>query len=413
MQNILTILLLSSLLFPQKIFESFDLSSDHSFMETNTYEFTIDEKGKESRALIIKDIIGEIIIEGKETYKVNIVEELKIRSSSERKARKYYEENETEITKSTSGNIIKIDGGNYRSSRIEFKYTITIPSEFNLNIMITAGDIQIANVLGEVGILTSGGDIELSSISGKIAAKTAGGDVDVKDLEGNIDLSTSGGDIEVRYSQGQISAKTSGGDITVYRMDGNVHVNTSGGSIDFSNINGQNIVGITSGGDINAEDIQGNIELRTSGGDLTVEDVDGNFYGKTSGGDIDLESVNGHVEIFTNAGSIHGFDLGGSVQAEASNGDIEINKIWNYKLNRHDIDLITSHGDIELNIPQEFPAIINARISGHNSDYEIESDLPFSITTDFNDIYGHYVNDIGTYSIELQTTNGDINIEEE
>jgi len=413
MKNILTIIIISSLLFPQKIFESFDLGSDHSFIKTNQYVFTVDEKDKESRVLIIKNIIGEISIQGAESNKVNIVEEIKIRSSSERKAKKFFEDIDSEITKSTNGNVIKIDGGNYCPPKINYKYTIKIPSEFNLDIRITAGGIQINDVFGEVDAATSGGDIDLSSISGKIIAKTAGGDVGVEDSEGSIALATSGGDIEINYTQGQVSAKTSGGDIAAYRVEGNVDVYTSGGSIDLSFINGKNILGNTSGGDIDAEDIQGNIELRTSGGDIMVEDVDGNFYGKTSGGDIDLESVNGLVEMFTTAGSIYGSDLGGSVRAEASSGDIEIRKIWNSKLDRHDLNLKTNHGNINLSIPKEFPSTINSRILGHSSDYEIESDLPISVTTDFNNIYGYFVNNDGTYSIELQTTNGDINIEEE
>jgi len=315
MQNILTVIMISSLLFPQKIFESFDLGSDHSFIETNHYLFTIDEKDKESRVLIIENVIGEISIQGTESDKVNIVEEIKIRSSSERRAKKYFEDIDSEITKSVNGNVIKIDGGNYCPPKISYKYTITIPSEFNLDIRITAGGIEINDVSGEVDAATSGGDIDLSSISGKIVAKTAGGDVGVEDSEGIIALATSGGDIEINYTQGQVSAKTSGGDIVAYRVEGNVEVFTSGGSIDLSFINVINIVGNTSGGDVDAEDIQGNIELRTSGGDIMVEDVDGNFYGKTSGGDIDLESVIVHVVVFTSASLIYGYDLGGSVRA--------------------------------------------------------------------------------------------------
>ncbi|MCH7762407.1 MAG: hypothetical protein IIB95_01535 [Candidatus Marinimicrobia bacterium] len=413
MQNFLTLILISSLLFPQKIFKSFDYNSDHSFVGINSYEFTMDEDGKENRILIIKDIFGDITIIGQETYKVNIKEEIKIRSRSEHKAKKYYEENPTEIKKSVDGNMIEIRGNSWHRKNVYYHFSITLPVHFNIQTMITGGDIKITNIFGVVHVITSGGDIKLNGISGKIEAKTSSGDIEVRDSEGNVRLTTSGGDIEVLYTDGQISGTTSGGDITVRHVEGNVNVSTSGGSIDFSYINGQKIVGITSGGDIDAEDIRGNIELRTSGGDIEVEDVDGNFYGKTSGGDIDLESVNGQVEIYTSAGSIKGFDLAGSIQAETSSGEIEIYKIWNTKLDRHDIDLITSHGNIKLNIPREFPSTINARISGHKSSYEIVSDFPISITTDFNNIYGHFVNGDGTYTIELQTRNGDINIEEE
>jgi hypothetical protein len=412
-QNILTIILLSSLLFSQKIFESFDYNSNHSFVGINSYEFTVDEDGKENRTLIIKDIFGDITIVGQETYKVNIQEEIKIKSSSKYDAKKYYKENQSKIKKSADGNMIEIRGNSRPRKSVYYNFTITLPEQFSIKTMITGGDIDITNISGVTHVITSGGDIELKEISGKIEAKTSGGDVEVSDSEGNVNLTSSGGDIVVSYTDGQISGRTSGGDIIARHVEGDVDVSTSGGSIDFSYINSQKIVGITSGGDIDAADIRGNIELRTSGGDITVEDIDGNFYGKTSGGDIDLESVNGNVKIYSSAGSIQGFNLAGIVQAKTSSGDIEIYKIWNRKLDRHDINLVTSFGDIILNIPGEFPATINARISGNKSSYEIESDLPITITTDFNNVYGRFVNGAGTYSVELQTTNGDINIEEE
>lgn len=401
------------MLFSQKIFESFDYDSEHSFVGINSYEFTVDENGEENRTLIIKDIFGDINIVGEETFTVDIQEEIKIKSSSKRLAKKYYKENTSNVIKSANGNMIEIRGNTIHKKGVHYNFTITLPTHFNIKTMITGGDIKLRNTLGVAHVITSGGDISLDEISGKIEAKTSGGDIEVRQSEGNVNLFTSGGDVSIIYTDGQISGKTSGGDIIARHLIGNVDVSTSGGDIEFSYIHGQIIEGTTSGGDIDAQDIQGDIHLQTSGGDISVEDVNGYFYGKTSAGDIELESINGPVEIFTSAGSIQGNNLSGSIQAKTSAGDIEIYKIWNHNFGRHDIDLITSQGNIDLSIPKDFPVTLNARIIGRKSGYEIESEYPISITSDLNEIYGHFVNGDSTYPIELQTTQGDINIEEE
>lgn len=413
MKIFLTIIFVSTLLFPQKIFESFDYDSEHSFVGTNSYEFSVGEIGKENRTLIIKDIFGNINIVGKETFTVEIQEDIKIISSSKHYAKKYYKENATNIKKSADGNIIEIRGDSMHKKGVRYEFTITLPSHFNIKTMITGGEIKIINTSGAVNVITSGGNINLDEINGKIEAKTSGGDVGIKDSEGNVNLSTAGGDISIINTNGQISGKTSGGDIITRHVEGDVDVSTSGGDIDFSYIVGKIIEGTTSGGDIDAHDIRGNIHLRTSGGDIHIEDVDGYFYGKTSAGDIELESMNGPIEIFTSAGSIQGYNLSGGIQAKTSAGDIEIYKIWNHNFDSHDINLITSHGNIDLSIPKDFPVTLNAKINGRNSRYEIESEYPISITTNFNNIYGHFVTGDSTYPIELQTTHGDINIEKE
>ncbi len=386
---------ISVFLFPQKIFESFDYDSKHSFVGINTYEFTVDEDGKENRTLIIKDIFGDITIVGQETYKVNIKEEIKVQSSSERRAKKYYEESRTEINKSSDGNIIEIKGSSKHKESVSYKFTITVPVQFSIKTMITGGDIDISTISGVIKATTSGGDIELNGISGKIDAKTAGGDVEIRNSEGNVNLSTSGGDIEVLYTDGQITGTTSGGDIDIQYIEGNVNVKTSGGSIEFVNINGQSIVGITSGGDIEVEDVRGNMELRTSGGD------------------INLESVNGNVDISTSAGSIEGEELNGSIMAETGSGDIVIVKIWNQSLTDHTINLETDNGSIDLSLPDKFPATINAQILGSHTGHTIESEFPITLTSNSNKVHGLIVNGDGTFPIELKTGHGDITLEKE
>lgn len=399
------------LLSPQKIFESFDLDSKHAFIGTAKYEFSMADNGQ--NALTIENIIGDIIVTGKETSLVTIVEKTKIHHTSKLRAEKLYAKQKSMVTRSSDGNYVAIKGPGSHSHRFHYTYTMTLPEHFNLDIQITGGDVEIDHITGKVELHTGGGDLELSDITGKISARTSGGDIEVHDSEGNINVSTSGGDIDITYTDGQIKGKTSGGDLFVHHVLGNISVKTSGGSIEFNNIRGQEIVGVTSGGDIEIEDIRGDIEVKTSGGEITIEDVDGNVKGSTSGGDIELETVNGHVNISTSAGDITGENISGSIKAISSAGDIEIFKTWNRKLDDHAVDLKTSIGSIEIVLPKNFPARIDAVISDRWSEHDIESNLPINIATNDEGKKGTLTIADGNYAIQLKTNHGDIIIEED
>lgn len=411
MKNLTFILMILSILSAQKIFESFGLDSKHSFSTTSTYEFPLVNNGE--RALVIEGIVGDIEVVGEETDLVNIIEVIHIHHASKGRAERILEKDKSIVSRDPNNNLIAISGSTASNLNIHYDYTIKLPIQYNLDVEITGGDIDINQLVGQVEVRTSGGEIDLSSITGKINAKTSGGDIVVNDSEGNINVNTSGGDIDITYTDGQIKGKTSGGDVTVHFIQGNVNVRTSGGGIALSNINGEDIYGSTSGGDIDVEDIKGDIEVKTSGGDIDVEEVDGNFTGTTSGGEIDLYSVNGHVNISTKAGDIECEKIKGSIYAHASHGDIEVEKTWNRSLNDHAIDLKTTFGSIELTLPENFPANIDARISDSWSDSEIESELPISVKTINDEKTGYLKIADGIFEIKLETDNGDIIIEED
>lgn len=411
MKRLIIILTMFTLLSGQKIFESFGLDSKHSFSSTSTYEFPMINNGE--KALVIEGIVGDIEIVGEETDIVSIDEEVRIHHTSKGRAERIFEKDKAIISRDPNNNLIAITGSSSAKRNIHYNYKISLPIQYNLDIEITGGDIDIGQVIGQVEVKTSGGSIDLSTITGKLDARTAGGDIVVNDSEGNINVKTSGGDIDITYTDGQIKGKTSGGDITVHFVQGNIHVTTSGGGIDLSNINGSEIFGSTSGGDIDVEDIKGNIEVKTSGGDIDVEEVDGNFTGTTSAGEIEIYSINGQVHISTKAGDIECEKIKGSIYAQASFGDIEVEKAWNRSLNDHAIDLKTSYGSIELILPENFPAKINARIKDSWSDSEIESELPIIIKKVNDEKTGFLEVEDGRYTIQLETENGDIIIEED
>jgi len=205
------------------------------------------------------------------------------------------------VTFDQQGNDVRVRAKYDRPSRwfswsndVDATFVITVPSQYNLNLSTSGGDIKIGDLQGQVRARTSGGDFDLGNIKGPVDARTSGGDMSIASVRGRLDLNTSGGDIKIGEADGPATAKTSGGSIEVRRVGGDLYAHTSGGSIAIDEASGA-IDASTSGGSIRARFAQqprGDSRLATSGGGITVTiagnvavDVDAH----TSGGDVETD----------------------------------------------------------------------------------------------------------------------------
>jgi hypothetical protein len=135
--------------------------------------------------------------------------------------------------------------------------------------------------------------------------------------------------------------QTAGGNIKIQGLTGNVILKTSGGNILVRNTSG-NIRTSTSGGEIRGESIAGIIKLSTSGGNISVDDFKGDFDAYTSGGNIKLTGNDSKILAKTSGGNI----------------------MLNYKGENRGIELNSSGGDININVPQDFNAAAKLLTSG-------------------------------------------------
>lgn len=194
------------------------------------------------------------------------------------------------------------------SNDVDASFDITVPSQYNLNLSTSGGDIKIGDLQGQVRARTSGGDLDLGKINGPVDARTSGGDMSITSVRGRLDLNTSGGDIKIGEADGPATAKTSGGSIEVRRVGGDLYAHTSGGSIVIEEASGA-IDASTSGGSIRARFAQqprGDSRLATSGGGITVT-IAGNVAV-----DVDAHTSGGNVET----------DLPITILGKQSEGDL-------------------------------------------------------------------------------------------
>lgn len=196
------------------------------------------------------------------------------------------------------GNTVYVDGDYDRkgwhffdSDNLRVKYVISVPRRFQVDLQTSGGDINLADLDGEVLARTSGGDIELGNTGGNVTAKTSGGDIKVRGGNGFMKVGTSGGDIDIDSANGQVDARTSGGDIEIRRAGANVLARSSGGGIRIDEAYGA-IDASTSGGSIEARfsrQPSADSRLVTSGGGISVTlagNVAADIDAHTSGGGI-------------------------------------------------------------------------------------------------------------------------------
>lgn len=137
---------------------------------------------------------------------------------------------------------------------------------------------------------------------------TAGGNIALEDLTGDPRLTTSGGNIYVKNSSGNIKTNTSGGEIRVENVSGNINLSTSGG-------------------DIVANQFTGDFEANTSGGNIKLIGSDSKIFAETSGGNIRLDYLgkNKGIELSTSGGNVDinlPVDFNASAKLSTSGGHV-------------------------------------------------------------------------------------------
>jgi DUF4097 and DUF4098 domain-containing protein YvlB len=259
--------------------------------------------------LVLDSDVGDVSIIGGESTELTIHAMIR---GTDPEARKF------NIDLDQNGSVVTVRGRNDRrmfhwfdNSDLEVIYEIHLPSNFNLRIE------------------TSGGDLSVENVGGNIVGETSGGDLTAANLSATIKMTTSGGSIKMRQLTGEMTMETSGGDIIGEDLAGTVKAQTSGGSIRLTRAGGQ-VNAETSGGDIYADLTENKgVDLSTSGGSIVVtlpKKISADLTAETSGGSIscDLE-FSGRTEDDSWRGKIHGG--GDRIRLETSGGDISLRSL--------------------------------------------------------------------------------------
>jgi hypothetical protein len=314
--------------------------------------FTVGPGGQ----LTVKADRGSITVTAGDSTGVEIDIMRNVKRASKARAEKVFRDHE--ISFSQDGNNVKVVAGFKREPRLwddiwhrfQVRYTITVPSQFNVDLKTAGGTITIGNLTGKVRAETSGGSLKFGKIDGSVWGRTAGGGITLLACTGQVEVKTSGGSINLGEVEGKVSAGTAGGSISVKKALGDAELKTSGGSI-------------------NVDEITGMLDAGTAGGSIRVRQAGKSVVAKTSGGGIDISEAKGTVDASTSGGSITGsfaVQPEGDCKLKGSGGSITV---YLKDSLAFDVDARTSGGRVVTDVPvtvqgEHKSASLRGRING-------------------------------------------------
>lgn len=274
------------------------------------------------------------------------------------------------------------------------EYNITVPKNYNLDLQTTGGDVEIeTDIIGNVSVNTMGGVIKLESVSGDVKLETMGGEISLNDVEGTAYISTQGGDIEVGNLKGFVEGiKTMGGNIEIESIAKSKKVTTFGGSIKV-NLATEKLEVTTFGGNLELGRCLNGVDASTHGGNITIKEANDKVDVSTGGGNISLHKISGEVRAKTGAGNIY-LDLQ-SITGKSS--------------------LRTGSGNIELRLSSGVKTDVYADVDTYNRNDKdlIKSDFEGRISTERNNVTGHFEINGGGPEINLRVNNGTVTIKKQ
>lgn len=303
-----------------------------------------------------------------------------------------------------NGVEMKQDGKNvsivYRSDwgwSSDANFSVTVPSQYNLDLKTTGGNIIVQNnITGGVNSDSQGGELRIGDVNGNVNLNTQGGDVKTGNVSGDLSINTMGGDIRTGSLGGKnIKLSTMGGDVNIVKSASGLSVKTYGGDISIGDLGGSSDVK-TYGGDISLANVNGNLNLETAGGDISCKSVKGNLKARTGGGDVSLGTVNGSLDVKSGAGDVSA----GLVPAANSTSSISV-----------------GNGEITLYLPANAKTTVEAviRVQGgwrsEKESYRINSDFQsneYKSDDARKEIRAVYEINGGGSKVYLNTTNSDI-----
>jgi TonB family protein len=315
---------------------------------------------------------------------------------------------------------VEITGGlpaqSGRSGEAQFwvQFEVAVPRSFNVEVSTEVGDIETQDIggtaelhtlggnirTGRIGVAgmrgvslggrpmakleTEGGQIQVADVAGDLAAFTAGGHIDAGNVAGDATLHTGGGHVRVGHIGGRADLETVGGNITVAHAESFVNVQTGGGQIDFG-------------------EVRGSVHAQTGGGGIRIMYVSGPMEVESNGGSICLTRVAGAVQAATGGGTITAWI---NPDAVSGSGNVVLASAS---------QLSSGNGDIIVYLPRNLAANVEAQVAAGGESH-IEADAALGLTIQRpsgsagGPVRGFVALNGGGAPLKLRTTSGKIRL---
>lgn len=307
------------------------------------------------RSLQVSAQMGSVQVQGGPQQAVNYTVRVRAYTSSEKEARRKFEQYRVEAAKRGDTAMIEGEYLGGRARRFGADFSLQVPQSLEAaKIETDGGSVSVNDIAGRVDASSGGGSLKLDRIGGSITGSTGGGSIDVGAAGGDLNLETGGGGIRVTSAKGKIRAQTGGGSVVV--LDG-----LQGAFLE------------TGGGSIQVKRCQGRVKASTGGGSIDLGQIDGPADMDTGGGSIHLALANGPVRAESGGGSIELMNLSQGARAETGGGGITAQFVATHGGFSNSV-LETPAGDITVYLAPTLPVTIHAAVDMGNG-HKIESDF--------------------------------------
>ncbi len=189
-------------------------------------------------------------------------------------------------------------------------FVISVPTECNIDIYSSNGDVEVGGVQGRIMVSGSVGNIKVHDIQGAVEINTTSGQVSLNDLEGLVRVIANGCDIDFYSLIGDLEIRNSSGIVKGEYLTGDLIVNQVRGDITLNHIEGD-IRGKSKTGKFKIWQDFGSVDLSTESGDIEIRTE------LNSSKQYFIETISGSIRFLIPEAS------GGKIKMEAGSGNID------------------------------------------------------------------------------------------
>lgn len=194
------------------------------------------------------------------------------------------------------------------SSSVEASVDLALPDGITLGINDKYGDVTIDGIKTKnYNVQASSGDVDIADVSGELKLNASYGDVSLENLKGNIDAHAGSGDLSITGLEGNAVLNSSYGRVILKNISGNIKINSSSGDVKISKMTGDLDI-VSKYGNIRLEDYKGTPKLDATSGDITGKNVEllESMTTHSKYGNVDMKFLNSFSDLSFDLSTVYG-----------------------------------------------------------------------------------------------------------
>ena len=252
------------------------------------------------------------------------------------------------------------------------------------------GPVRIADVRAKVDVENHYDRVVVERVEGEVTASTNSEGLEIREVTGNVHAVGRFGEIVVEDVRGEVRVENRTSSVTLRRIDGGATVEAPHCGVVAEDIENALVLRGNNGelechrigGEVRVEHRHSSVNASVVGGDLIVQgdfvpvravDVEGGVELQLTSSSVHMERVHGTTAVTTTSGPLVLVDPQGDVEAHGHGGTMRLEfSSWPAERAGHTLTLENRHGPLELVLPDDFDASVEATSTIGRIDCEFE-----------------------------------------